>query len=412
MDWHESIASGVPEDPTPGREGLRGEIIDELDDHLSCAMQRELRRTDDEAEARKAVLERFGDPRKVAWQLWWDAVKEKVMRDRIMLSAVALITLASLVVSVAALRAVQQGQQVNQAVLAKLAELPQSAAPPTPELTGDWSMAVIRAVSDGDAQPMEGIAVQLRGHIFNASDIGELTEKTDKNGVAKIGPIKAGQYEFKAWANGHYAEYQNFAFFPGRTKEFTIVAPHPDRPTARVAFQVISPDKLDTSDLVLQVYLSRADTVTLGSWRWIVQGGRERFIKLDGDFLNVSRDNSSKRVTLNLKDDAKELGQLPPGEYRIQYWELFVMVPDDQDERLHRLISVYKASFGSSYVDFRAVSGEEARVQLDLAKIDYRSSVRRSTLQELKDDAIKALAESHKSEPSPIMKLKSPGPIP
>jgi hypothetical protein len=177
MDWRESVASGVPEDPAPGPKALRGDIVDELEDHLSCAMQRELRRTDDESKAEAAVLKRFGDPRTVARQLWWDAVKESVMRDRILLAAVAIITLTSLLVSVAALRAVQQGQQVNQAVLAKITELPLQTS--TPELTGDWSMAVIKAVSDGDAKPMADVTVRLKGHIFNPTDVGELTAKTD-----------------------------------------------------------------------------------------------------------------------------------------------------------------------------------------------------------------------------------------
>jgi len=392
MDWRECVADGVPEDPTPGPEALRSDIADELNDHLSCAMQRELRRTDDESEAEDAVLERFGDPRQVARQLWWDAVKERVMRDRILLVAVAIITLASLLVSVAALRAVQQGQQVNQAVLAKIAELPINAT--TPELTGDWSMAVIRAVND-DAKPMEGIAVQLRGHLFNATDVGELNAKTDKDGVATIGPIKAGQYEFKAWANGHYAQYQDFAFFPGRKKEFTIVAPRAESATARASFQVNSPEELDTSDLVLEIFISRADTVTLGSWKWVVQGATTRFLGLDGRILNLAR-NPDDTYSVDVAAETHEATLLPPGDYRINGWRLYVVAPDDHSGNTRQLIGILD-DYTPSWASFKAISGEESRVQLDVTKQSPRHSLSRKSLQEQKEAALTEFAAKKKT---------------
>lgn len=93
LDWRESATGGLPEDLAHEYEALRGDIADELDDHLLCAMKRELRRTDDESAAERAVLERFGDSRKVARQLWCEAIKEKVMRDRILIWAIVVITL-------------------------------------------------------------------------------------------------------------------------------------------------------------------------------------------------------------------------------------------------------------------------------------------------------------------------------
>ena len=48
-------------------------------------MRRELRRTDDETAARRAVLNRFGDPKRIAYRLWFDAMKESIMSQRISL---------------------------------------------------------------------------------------------------------------------------------------------------------------------------------------------------------------------------------------------------------------------------------------------------------------------------------------
>src|SRR3954470_19762639 len=85
---------------------LRRDIADELADHLGCAVRREQLRevevgwavptkaagendalTSDDWWAQptlQRVLERFGDPRAVARKLWWDAMRERIMRERIL----------------------------------------------------------------------------------------------------------------------------------------------------------------------------------------------------------------------------------------------------------------------------------------------------------------------------------------
>lgn len=387
MDWRESAASGIPRGPANEPEALRRDIADELDDHLSSAMQRELRRTDDEAQAEEAVLERFGDPREVARQLWWDAMKEKIMRDRILMVALAFITLAGLLVSLAVLRAVRDGQEVNQAMLARIAEL--SAQPAaTNELTGDWSRAVVRVVSDGDAKPMEGVTVQLKGHIFNATDVGELSAKSDKEGIARIGPIKAGQYEFTAWANGHSAHYTNFAFYPGQTNEFTVVAPEAEVASARVKFEIAWPENLSTSDLVLMVTPSRNATVTLGSWKWQRPTPPQLYINSNGKILNVSG-NPYRQLILDSTNEATDWASWPPGLYGVGPSGLFVMEPANQETKDRQLISIQSRVYEHGGVSFTASTGEESRIKFDLTTMEAYPSFPKMTLQEQKDEAIK-----------------------
>ena len=75
----------APRDDEPA--SLRQDIVDELADHLQCARGRERNRTGDDATAEKNVLERFGNPAKVAYRLWFDGMKERIMGQRITLVA-------------------------------------------------------------------------------------------------------------------------------------------------------------------------------------------------------------------------------------------------------------------------------------------------------------------------------------
>ena len=87
MDWSEISENALPVRRDDEPEDLRRNIADELADHLTCAMQQERRRTDDEQIAKRAVLDRFGNLRKIAYQLWWDEMKEKIMSQRLTLAA-------------------------------------------------------------------------------------------------------------------------------------------------------------------------------------------------------------------------------------------------------------------------------------------------------------------------------------
>src|SRR5690242_13448383 len=94
MDWHESVAPKLPP-PLEGEPAqLRRDIEDELADHLACAYQRELDRSGDPAQAERAALDRFGNPKKIARQLWLQAMKEILMNQRIQLAAVVLLAVA------------------------------------------------------------------------------------------------------------------------------------------------------------------------------------------------------------------------------------------------------------------------------------------------------------------------------
>ncbi len=59
---------------------LRGDILDEIADHLACAMDRERDSGRDDQTARWAVLDKFGNPAEIIRKLWFEAMKERIMR--------------------------------------------------------------------------------------------------------------------------------------------------------------------------------------------------------------------------------------------------------------------------------------------------------------------------------------------
>src|SRR5712691_3616382 len=96
MTWPPDIAGDlpVPRDDEPA--SLRQDIADELADHLQASFTRELHFTPEETAAKQTVLDRFGDPRRVARQLWFDAMKEKIMSQRVNLVLSSVMTVACL----------------------------------------------------------------------------------------------------------------------------------------------------------------------------------------------------------------------------------------------------------------------------------------------------------------------------
>src|SRR5262245_60234047 len=76
-----TAALPAPRDDEPA--GLRGDIVDEVSDHLTCATRREqLHGRVDETEARRRAIHRFGDPARICFQLWWARMRGTIMTQR------------------------------------------------------------------------------------------------------------------------------------------------------------------------------------------------------------------------------------------------------------------------------------------------------------------------------------------
>jgi len=185
MHWGKDAEQGLP--PRHHREpgSLRRDIIDELADHLVCASERESDAVHDKEDVvRTRVLDQFGDPATIARGLWWDAMKETIMRDRILFALVVVLCL-----SVLGFLGIfyNNMKSTNRALLTALNDRPSMAE----ELYPSVEFIVTRGSEDG--RPAEGIEVTLTGLAFN-ENTSRILETTDPNGHVRFGPIRAGSY--------------------------------------------------------------------------------------------------------------------------------------------------------------------------------------------------------------------------
>src|SRR5690349_11665903 len=97
------LLANLPEPRNDEPASLRVDIADELTDHLVCAFRREVLRDGDEAAARRRTLDRFGDPKRLARQLWRQAMWSRIMRQRIVSALQWSVALLAMLISTAVL---------------------------------------------------------------------------------------------------------------------------------------------------------------------------------------------------------------------------------------------------------------------------------------------------------------------
>ena len=117
MKWPPEIADELPAPRDDEAPSLRQDIADELADHLQSSFAGELHRTPEETRAKQHVLDRFGDPRRIAGQLWFDAMKEKIMPQRVLITALVVTALACLGSTGLMFMLVEQSRQASQALV-------------------------------------------------------------------------------------------------------------------------------------------------------------------------------------------------------------------------------------------------------------------------------------------------------
>ena len=90
--FKEQILSDLPTN-TDEPADLRESIAEELGDHLQCAMRRELLNEPDQTIAKERVMQRFGSVNGVARQLWFDAMRQRLMTQKLLVIAALLLAI-------------------------------------------------------------------------------------------------------------------------------------------------------------------------------------------------------------------------------------------------------------------------------------------------------------------------------
>ncbi len=232
------IADSLPPQRDDEPPDLRRDIIDELNDHLECAARQEMLSGKDEDEAQYTALERFGDLKTIACQLWWDAMKEQIMKKRLMwglgITASVMVilfcafTLFSMFEIVRTLREVQASQA--------------NLVPPASPVDLEWGSLTIDLL-DENGKPMADWPVTVAGNMYSTDARIKRDLRADENGQLNIDPIRTGT-AYDIFTDGKYGwnYFANDIFLePGESKVLTVNNPvKPD--TVPAVFDFIWPD--------------------------------------------------------------------------------------------------------------------------------------------------------------------------
>jgi len=269
MAWPDSLSSDLP--PPRGDEpaNLRQDIADELADHLTSSAAVERARGADDATARQAALDRFGDPTAVARQLWLEAMKGPIMRQRTLMAAAALLVLGVFAANGLAWMAFQQLRESNAALVAQLA-----AANNKPEL-GKFADLTVKLVSDdATGAPIEGCSISLQGHAA-VTGTGErspqmlLNEETNAQGTARFAPIAPGNYQlFLRTPSGWHLE-RGLSLLARPWTE-TIQVPSSPPEAVKLDLEFLWPEELRDQNLAFYLHFSGESTSFVGNRPWSI----------------------------------------------------------------------------------------------------------------------------------------------
>jgi hypothetical protein len=257
MDHHDTISAELPSPWDDEPATLRQDIIDELADHLACAYNRELLSGRDPDQARERAFDRFGDPAAVARRLWLDAMRGKIMAQRVVMVTCLVVTLASL--SLAGLlwrqtiqiqrdsaRAAaetrlaltlqnERAESGQQEMLKQLREISEGIKNPR---SLEWNSLTFQLVEESPGRPAAtGFVVSLirQGEEHRRS----LDRTSDSSGLVDFGVVQPGDYEYqlnKGWKDGVLRTSGRLTILPGSQVHRQVICPKV--PTERVAVRV------------------------------------------------------------------------------------------------------------------------------------------------------------------------------
>ncbi len=242
MDWDNDIANQLPAPRDDEPSSLRQDIFDELSDHLQSSLLREQHKTTNETEARQNVLDRFGNPASIAYQLWFDALKEKIMSQRITLIFSALTAIACFVAVGLFWNVMNKSQQINLAILEQLNSTTNVNAKPS-----EWNALKVKLLQEhAGVNPPEGFDIALRGNIFGSKD-GDVIivhKTTSKEGIADFGVLLNGSYELLITSPSGERMMKKLVLFSGSAEPLELSCPATRQEEAEFTVGVKMPEDI------------------------------------------------------------------------------------------------------------------------------------------------------------------------
>ena len=280
MEFQQALSDQLPAPRDDEPQGLRQDIVDELADHLACSAQRELLRGADPATARARVLERFGDPAAVARRLWLDAMRGKIMTQRVVIGTCILVTAVSLGLvgllfqmtidarRMVALQAAEadaraaEARAREQEMLKRLGEMSEAIKHPH---SPDWNAVRIELKEEtADGPPVAGVEVVLNRTAEKPTKT--IRRTSDATGLIDFGSFQPGDYQFevtRSWDGGFMSASVEVEVQAGKDVATADRLPkdsaRASRGASEVALAVRSGERVTRALRTVQFSVSRAD---------------------------------------------------------------------------------------------------------------------------------------------------------
>jgi len=276
VSWPEVSIEDFPPERDDEPASLRQDILDELTDHFVCALNRELLKNPDQRLAKERVVNQFGDPIKIARQLWFDAMKEKMMSQRMITGFSAVMAVCSIAVVFIAWSLMKESQAVNQNMMAQLVatskrpqpvtmvnrdqqilkqldELKQAQRDPTKSTSEEMSQVSFQVVRNTkDKLPAVGVTGYLRKRGKQRETVSSVMSVSDETGKLDFGKLPSGQYYLdliSPWSD--YYHKSDITVIPSRDYSRTIVCPAAAPEDIPIEFHVNWSDEQKSEDWYL-----------------------------------------------------------------------------------------------------------------------------------------------------------------
>lgn len=253
----------------------------------------------DEQSAWVKTLEKFGDPRLMARRLWWQAMRSRIMSQRLAL-VVQVCTLAACAALVFVAWQMQEGQRTQQeaflAALAKLTE-PRETKPATPPET---RLAVQFKTSSPDQKFPEPASLTIRGTHLSNNEVRSERYFGPESGLIDFGRIPPGAYSLGLQTQFGYSTRQiEVNAGESHVEEFTL--PNPEEPI-ELKFDLhrpmaISQQDWDNSGLVTFAAFERLP-ITTGTTKWMLSPDIVKFAIGDTTSQFEQKDAGAGSLTL------------------------------------------------------------------------------------------------------------------
>jgi hypothetical protein len=276
MDWRERVAEGLPTPRNDEPASLRQDILDELADHLDCALKRELTKNITPDEAVENVKRRFGDPRDLARRLWLDAMKDTLMSKRLTLAAMGLMFVMCLLLGWMAWTSQRASQEAAESIRKTNAELLEklsvllTARPAPAGSAPERAPAHFHLIGD-DAKKSPARGIDATFYLSGAgSNLAALKRSSDDNGDLDFGLVPPGSYMLNLRTPWHESTMIPLELSPAFPITSPIVCPAHDWQPVDVEFDFAGLPSLKDRDalIVCRVSASASRPIGVDGYSW------------------------------------------------------------------------------------------------------------------------------------------------